>query len=1106
MTKNTSIYLRKLKFERKFLEKISSKFLTNIRLIFLLISTIATVGFLGFYNLPRRLNPEVEIPIVSVTTILPGAGPDEIESLVTIPLEEAIEGVENISTYQSFSQENVSVVSVEFTSDTDPDRAKSDVQSAIDGVNDLPDDSFEPQVLGLDFENVPVLTLSVKTNTRDVPSLLTFADDLKNKLEADTTVERVEINGNEDQEIQIYLDSSKVYSYNINPFLLATQLKTSLKSFPAGNIATQNSNISVSVSKSVNSIEDVRDIPVFINGNIIKLGDIAEVSEKSSPNQYTSYIANKDQEAQRAVSLSVFKSKSANIEDSAKASLSIAQEEVDKFGENFSIFEISNSSELIENQFNDLYESFALTLVLVFVTLFIFLGIRQSAIVSFSIPLTFLISFSVMWASGLSLNFLSVFSLLLALGLVVDDAIVITSATTTYFKTGKFSAKESGILVWKDFIIPIWSTTITTVWAFIPLLLSTGIIGEFIKTIPIVVSATLLASTSVAVLIILPLIMIFFDLKLPSRVKKLIALLVISSLIILFVLAVPKQPMGLFLFGLLAYILFLILTYDMRLDYAKKISSRFSSKSLRGFVAKYASGGIIDTNRLSKRYFNFISNVLGSKSLRRRVVIITIIFAIFSYTLVPLGFVKNEFFPKIDGENVYVVLELPSGTNRKTTTQESLKLLEELRNLDEVEFAVNDVGRAGVGFGFGTQNSENTATISLVLKDEKEREKGSIEIAKELRNQLTGFTKGKLSVVEESGGPPVGADLEIKIIGDDLERLNQYADSTSVFLENQAGVTNVEKSIKPSTSKLSFIVDKFDLLSNQSSGDQVGFWLRTFASGFKLADARLGNEEKEIVFRMNKDVPSPEELGLVQIPTPRGNVPLSSVGIFELEPNPTLITREDGKRSISVSATVESGFNIQDKSRELETFADDELGLSDGYLWKTGGVNEENQNSVESIFQAMIISVLLILATMVIQLESFRKAVIVLLVIPLAVSGVFIAFALTNTPLSFPALIGVLALFGIVVNNSIVIVEKINQNLKAKIKLQPAISDASAGRVEPIMLSSLTTIMGLIPITISDPLWRGLGGSIIAGLTVSGIIMLIFIPVVYYSWFKGEYN
>jgi multidrug efflux pump subunit AcrB len=365
---------------------------------------------------------------------------------------------------------------------------------------------------------------------------------------------------------------------------------------------------------------------------------------------------------------------------------------------------------------------------------------------------------------------------------------------------------------------------------------------------------------------------------------------------------------------------------------------------------------------------------------------------------------------------------------------------------------------------------------------------------------------GDVSVVEESAGPPVGSDVEIKIVGEDLQQLGVYADEVVNYLNEQPGVTNVDKSVKPSTSKLSFSSDNYAVVGSGTSNDQVGFWLRSFTSGFKLADARIGGEDKEVVFRMNKDNPAPEELGVVQVPTARGLIPLQSLGEFKLEPNPTLITREDGLRSISVSASVESGYSVNDVNQDLGEYADNELELADGYSWMTGGANQENEESVQSILQAMLISLVLILATMVIQLGSFRKSVIVLLVIPLAISGVFIVFAITGTPLSFPALIGLLALFGIVVNNSIVIVEKINQNLKVGIKLRDAISDASANRVEPIMLSSLTTIMGLIPITITDPLWRGLGGAIIAGLTVSGLIMLFFIPVVYYSWFQGEYK
>ena len=222
-----------------------------------------------------------------------------------------------------------------------------------------------------------------------------------------------------------------------------------------------------------------------------------------------------------------------------------------------------------------------------------------------------------------------------------------------------------------------------------------------------------------------------------------------------------------------------------------------------------------------------------------------------------------------------------------------------------------------------------------------------------------------------------------------------------------------------------------------------------------------------------------------------------------MENNPTVITREKEKRTISVTASVIKGYSISALNSQLETYADS-LHLPSGYSWSTGGVNEQNQKSLQSILAAMVLSFVLIIVTMVVQFGSFRRALIVMLVIPLSVSGVFIIFALTNTPLSFPALIGVLALFGIVVKNSILIVDKIMQNQKAGLAFIPAIADASSSRLEAIALTSVATIIGLIPITLSDPIWRGLGGAIIAGLTISGTIMLFFIPVVYYYWFQRD--
>ena len=256
---------------------------------------------------------------------------------------------------------------------------------------------------------------------------------------------------------------------------------------------------------------------------------------------------------------------------------------------------------------------------------------------------------------------------------------------------------------------------------------------------------------------------------------------------------------------------------------------------------------------------------------------------------------------------------------------------------------------------------------------------------------------------------------------------------------------------------------------------------------------------------MGSSTENVQSLSNVSLPTPKGvPAPLTNLGSLVLESNPTLITREGGKRTISITAGVKNGYTIPEVNTNLESYAKKALKLPADYTWSTGGVNQTNQESISSIYEAMLISILLIIVTMVLQFGSFRRAFIVILVIPLSISGVFIIFALTQTALTFPALIGVLALFGIVVKNSILVMDKIQANIKSGMEFTESIADAASSRLEPIALTSITAIVGLIPITLSDPLWRGLGGAIIAGLTFSGTIMLFFIPVVYYYIYKPK--
>jgi len=379
-----------------------------------------------------------------------------------------------------------------------------------------------------------------------------------------------------------------------------------------------------------------------------------------------------------------------------------------------------------------------------------------------------------------------------------------------------------------------------------------------------------------------------------------------------------------------------------------------------------------------------------------------------------------------------------------------------------------------------------------------------MEIAQQLRDKYIDYTNGNLQIQELSAGPPAGADAQLTILGEDLNIIEGYVTQLEEYLNQQEGVTNVNKSVKPGASKLTFEPDLDQLQSRNLSESQVGYWLRLLGSGTNLATARFGNDEQDITLRFSPEIAQAGDINQLEIPGPQGYTPLALLGNLKLEQNPTVIARENGQRSMSVTAEVLDGYSVSLINQELQNYADSQLDFPQGYSWKTGGVNEENAESVESTLQAMAISAILILISMVVQLKSFRKAILVMLVIPLAISGVFFWFAVTNTPLSYPALIGLLSLFGIVVANSIVLVDKINQNLEAGLIQRDAIVDAAASRLEPIALTSFASIVGLIPITLADPLWRGLGGSIIAGLSFSGTLMLFFIPVAYYYFFPQD--
>ncbi len=1108
MNKSLS-YLSKLRFDTKLSNSRVARYINNPRLVTLLVLMIVITGVSSFLQLPKVLNPSVKIPIVIISTPLPGASPNDVESLVTIPIEQGIAGLSGLDTYTSTSQNSVSVVELQFVDGTDPDKALQDTQTAVNQVNNLPKDVKTPTVQKLDFENVPVWSFTI-TSPSDTASLMRFGNTLEQDLKNVSTVDHVTTSGLEEQEISIVIKPEAIATYGINPQTLSQAIITATASYPAGSVKTDSSTFALSVDPQVASIEDLRNLRISINGTSTLLSDVATVEERSKPDQAVAFDATKSQAPTRSIRFDVYKRSSTTIEQAIADAKKTVTSDIAQNHNAFEVHSLLDTSNEIDTQFNELIKDLSITVSLVFLVLFIFLGLRQAIVASLAIPLTFLITFSVMKLYGIDLSFIAFFSLLLSLGLLVDDTVVVISAMTAYFRSGKFTPLQTALLVWRDFITAVFTTTITTVWAFVPLLLASGIIGDFIKPVPIVVSSTLLASFVVAMLITLPLVTILLQGTFPKRVVRLFRIVLFLIVAELGYLLLPKTKLFIF-----EFIVFLLLLFVITRVYSlifTILMDKFFGKRKKVVINKgkeYIDSGVIHFEVFELRYRKLLDKILSSASNRKKTLIMVICFALFAFLLLPLGFVQNEFFPDSDQNTLYVNLELPSGTNEAITQKETITLLNQLRkNIPQASFinASLELSISSAGFGF-SGSDQNTSLLTIVLPDKSKRNLSSIDIAQNIRNTYSSYAKGNLTVTEESGGPPAGADVQIKLFGNDLSVLDTYSNKIEDYLRTQPGIVNIDKSVKSGTSKIVFVPNQQSLSDNGITLDQIGYWLRLYASGLSPESVQFNsqtNQNEDITIRTDSSDQFANTISAISVPTQNGSVPLTDLGTLQLEPNPTVITREEGKRTISVTASVTKGYSAIKANADMLHYVSNSLNLPSGYTWSTGGVNQQNQESITSILEAMVLSFLLIIVTMVLQFSSFRRAFIVMLVIPLSTAGVFVIFAITHTPLSFPALIGVLALFGIVVKNSILIVDKIVKNQEAGIPFKYAIIDASESRLEPIALTSFTAIIGLIPITLSNALWQGLGGAIIAGLTFSGTIMLFFIPVVYYMMFQPK--
>ncbi len=1130
-----SLYLKQLEYTDDVGKTWLNFFIKNFRVTVLIILGILIWGVISFQLLPLESSPEVKIPYGVVTVSLPGASPADMEEQIIEKIESKVSNLSGVKQVRSSASNSFASVTVEFRAEEDLKDALRRLRDAVDSVkSELPTDATEPVVTEISFSNTPIWTVVV-TGPYDNFVLKKFAKQIEDELKKLPGTNDVLVSGGDVSELRISYDPKKLEQYGLSLDTVNNIIRANNISLPLGTLEVGNFNYTIKAEGKFKSAAELRDLPLLNSGGqLVRLRDVAFVVERAEERDVISRFSVEGNEPENAISLNVVKKTGSSIIkliDDGKAS--IEELKATKFPADLKIETTLDYSEQIREDFNNLVRDGVMTFLLVTLVLFLFVGLKEAFVAGLAVPLVFAATFGLLNMLGITLNFLTMFSLILSLGLLVDDAIVVVQATKQYLKTGKFTPEEAVLLVFKDYKVVITATTLTTVWAFIPLVLSSGIIGEYIRSIPITTSITLISSYFIAIIINHPMAIILERFRVTRGIFWL--LFGFLTILLMVILANMSHPIMVALALVVGgFMIALYLQYrrswksqllhheDMLLQeraskdkIIAKIRHHYEESNKKG-LSRFTNG-LIHLDRILPSYGKSLTKILRSGFLKAFVLIFALVLFVLSVMLPASGILKSEFLPPADSEYLYVNIKGPNGLISERTKEVADEVQKVLLAEKTIKTFSSVVGSPGVntsgGLGAsGSNTSSNQAQFAINLYKLDERPVGpngkvekSYEIAPRIRKAVEGINGATIDVVELAGGPPAGADFEARILGEDMKVLQDLAEKYKGLLSDIPGTINEKTSLNLSPGEFTFQLDPQKLALSGLTSSQVATVLRTALSGSEITKVLRDGDDLKVRAEFEKNtVQNLDDLRNLKLVNARGQVYfLGDIAAVEVGSSLTSISRIDEKRVVVLSAGVEQprlpGEVLVDFQKILKDHP-----LPDGYEITFGGQNETNNESILSILRAMVLAMILIVATLVIQFNSFRKSILVLVAIPLALTGVFFGLTLIGFSLSFPGLIGVIALFGIVVKNAVIMVDKINLNLNVGIPFVESIVDAAKSRLEAIFLTSICTIIGMVPITVENETWQGLGASLIFGLSASTLLTLFVVPTLFYLLVKSS--
>ncbi|MCT4507685.1 MAG: efflux RND transporter permease subunit [Tepidibacter sp.] len=997
-------------------------------LMFMFIAIL--IGFVSLGLLPIDLYPEMDIPVAIVSVNYSGVGPEEIETLVTKPIEKSVATVSNLKKVTSYSREGNSIIVVEFEYGTDMDFATLQMREKVDLVKGaLPDDASSPMVLKIDpnAEAIVDLGVSSKMNLAKLQALV--EDDLQSRFERIEGVASVDISGGEENEVSIKVDQEKLSGYKLSLSQIKNILRAENLNLPGGNVNKGSKEILVRTVGEFESIDDIKNILISLRTNqTIKLSDIAQVELGYKDKDTLSRV-----NGQNSMGISITKQSSANTVKVAQNIL----EEVDKINNEYPQINIivgTDQSEFINNSIKNVTNNAIIGGILAVIILFLFLrNIRSTFIVGIAIPISIIATFALMYFGGLTINLISLGGLALGIGMLVDNSIVVLENIYRHREEGK-SRIDAAIIGAKEVTMAVFASTMTTIAVFLPIVFVKGFTAIVFKQLSFAVVFSLLASLIVAITVV------------PMLASK---ILKVSE---------PK-------------------TKEFKL--IEKILNVFTEA----------------IEKMSRAYGKLLDYVLHH---RKTTVFIAILIFVSSIALV--GAVGGEFFPAEDEGSFNVKIETPFGT----TLEESDKVVKEVEkiveNIPEKDKIFSTVGGSS-GFSNTASNSSN---VNVVLVNQKERKRSTAEIVNEVRKEVESIPGAKIKVSEASsmgGGGGSSAAIGIQIKGDDLETLRSVGSDIEGILKKIPGTAEVTSDMEDGNPEARVVINREVASFYKVTASDVANTIKSSIDGSKATTFKLDGDEIDVDVSLGDAVKdSIEDVKQIHITSQNGEiVPLGQIAHIEYGNAPTQISRINQVRTATISSQLDG--------RDLKSVTDDikneleNYNMPSGYTYEFTGQQQDMVEAFSSLGLALILSVIIVYMVLASQFESLIHPFTVMLSVPFALSGGFIGLFVTGRALSVPALIGVIMLSGIVVNNAIVLVDYINQLRESGMDRKEAIVKAGFTRFRPILMTTLTTVLGLIPLALGI----GEGAStqapmatvVIGGLTLSTVLTLAFIPVIY---------